>query len=132
MYSILVVEDDPYLSEALKTYGELNGYAITLAGTGSMGCRMMLKKAFDGIIFDLTLPDAKGVELMVNLQSQSRYLAPRASVCFSVCDDRNTIDTLYMLGIDAFVSKPSSFRKLFSTVQRAILAKKESALNHYG
>ena len=59
--TILLVEDEENLHEALKLNLELEGYEITSAFTGSEALQKVQSEYFDLIILDVMLPDVDGI-----------------------------------------------------------------------
>ena len=54
--SILLVEDEENLQEALKLNLEMEGYEITIADTGTAALKAVKNEYFDLIILDIMLP----------------------------------------------------------------------------
>ncbi len=59
---ILIVEDEKKISDIVRSYLERDGFAVTVAGTGSSALQL-IKNKFDLIILDLMLPDIEGEEI---------------------------------------------------------------------
>ena len=59
--SILLVEDEENLHEALKLNLELEGYAVPSATDGSEALRAVDQEYFDLIILDVMLPEVDGI-----------------------------------------------------------------------
>jgi len=62
--SILIIDDEPSVGDALKLVLEANGYNIVLANNGHDGLEHSRKKQFAIVILDLFLTDAYGLELI--------------------------------------------------------------------
>ena len=62
---LLVVEDDPDQSRAVRDRLELYGYAVTCAQDGQSAMEMLqAQAAFDGVLLDLNLPRVQGLQLL--------------------------------------------------------------------
>ena len=62
---LLVVEDDPDQSRAVRDRLELYGYAVACAEDGQMAMEMLQAEgSFDGVLVDLNLPQIPGLELL--------------------------------------------------------------------
>jgi two-component system response regulator FlrC len=62
---LLVVEDDPDQSRAVRDRLELYGYAVTCAQDGQSAMEMLqAQAAFDGVLLDLNLPRVHGLQLL--------------------------------------------------------------------
>ena len=73
---LLLVEDDPDQSRAVRDRLELYGYAVACAEDGQSALRMMRADSFDGMLLDLNLPD---VPVLIMSASQSRLRAAKES-----------------------------------------------------
>jgi CheY-like chemotaxis protein len=62
--SILVVDDEPSVSQALKIILESEGYLAVVANTGQEGIEAVRQIPFGLIITDVYLPDMTGFELL--------------------------------------------------------------------
>ena len=60
-FSILLVEDEENLQEALKLNLELEGYEITSAYDGAEALQAVQKEFFNLIILDIMLPEIDGI-----------------------------------------------------------------------
>jgi DNA-binding NtrC family response regulator len=64
---LLVVEDDPDQSRAVRDRLELYGYAVSCAKDGRIAMEMLeAKQTFDGVLLDLNLPHVAGIQLLAN------------------------------------------------------------------
>lgn len=61
---LLVVEDDPDQSRAVRDRLELYGYAVSCANDGKIAMEMLQADSFDGVLLDLNLPNVSGIELL--------------------------------------------------------------------
>ena len=67
MQTILLVDDDVSLVQALKRSLEARGYAVTLAHDGAEAQKRFAEKDFDVVVTDLVMPDCDGIELITEL-----------------------------------------------------------------
>lgn len=61
---LLVVEDDPDQSRALRDRLELYGYAVSCAEDGGDAMEMLQGDSFHGVLLDLNLPIISGHEVL--------------------------------------------------------------------
>ncbi|HRX93915.1 MAG TPA: response regulator, partial [Chitinophagaceae bacterium] len=61
--SILLVEDEENLHEALKLNLELEGYEVTSAMDGTAALEAVRNEYFDLIILDIMLPELDGINV---------------------------------------------------------------------
>jgi DNA-binding NtrC family response regulator len=61
---VLLVEDDPDLSDTLRESLEADGFAVAQAKSGADAIERLNAFAYDGLVVDLRLPDADGMTLL--------------------------------------------------------------------
>lgn len=69
---ILIVEDDPSVSEMMKNYLQKKGYQVLTAFDGKEG---IAKFSFALMILDIMMPKLSGIEIM-KLVNINRYGGP--------------------------------------------------------
>src|SRR6476660_8383783 len=69
--SILLVEDEENLHEALKLNLELEGYEVTSAFDGSDALKAIQGEYFDLIILDIMLPEIDGIAVIESIRVQN-------------------------------------------------------------
>ena len=62
---VLVIDDEPSVTDALRMILEDQGFEVVIAATGREGIERARLAKFDVIITDLRLPDANGLDLIV-------------------------------------------------------------------
>ena len=65
--SILVVDDEPCVGDALRLVLESNGYEVVLATNGQDGINLARERRFEFGIVDLFLTDISGFQVITNL-----------------------------------------------------------------
>jgi two-component system alkaline phosphatase synthesis response regulator PhoP len=60
-YSILLVEDEENLHEALKLNLQMEDYEVSSAYTGTEALAIIKKEYFDLVILDIMLPEVDGL-----------------------------------------------------------------------
>ena len=66
---ILLVEDEPMLSNLLKGRLEKDGFQVTQAKDGDEALIMLRKDKFDLVLLDIILPKISGFEVMETMKS---------------------------------------------------------------
>ncbi|MBA3691069.1 MAG: response regulator transcription factor [Actinobacteria bacterium] len=114
---VLVVDDEPNISDLVATVLRYEGFAVEVAATGRAALRAAA--TFDPalIVLDVMLPDLDGFEVHRRLTAEGRV----APVLFLTARDA-TQDKVrgLSLGADDYVTKPFSLEELVARV-RAIL-----------
>ena len=114
--SILVVEDEPSISEVVSLYLRRAGYQVQTLGDGHEALDQLEKNLPDLVVMDLMLPGLDGFSL-------TRWLRERSDVPIIILTSRREeIDRIAGLemGADDYVVKPFSPQELVSRV-RAVL-----------
>ncbi|MGD9577262.1 MAG: sigma-54-dependent transcriptional regulator [Syntrophorhabdus sp.] len=70
--SILVVEDDRYQREIIKTILAKEGFYVETADTGKKAIEVLKNGTFDVILTDLRLPDIDGTEVLKEVKAFNR------------------------------------------------------------
>ena len=74
---LLVVEDDPDQSHAVRERLELYGYAVSCAQDGRIAMDLLqAEAAFDGVLLDLNLPQVPGLQLLAATRQPSSVTRP--------------------------------------------------------
>lgn len=131
--SILLVEDEENLHEALKLNLELEGYSVSSAADGSEALKAIDQEYFDLIILDVMLPEVDGITVMETIRVQNN------EVPILILSAKNTsADRVLGLkkGADDYLTKPFNLEELLLRVQKLIeknkkLLDKDSIGDHY-
>lgn len=115
--SLLIVEDEESLREALKLNLELEDYEVTLAVTGPQALKAVKNEFFDLIILDIMLPEMDGLAVCETIRMQHN------SVPILFLSARNTgADRVAGLkkGGDDYLTKPFNLEELLLRVEKLI------------
>ncbi len=114
--SIIVVEDEPALAEALRFNLERQGYRVTVAHDGHLAVREIERAGPDLVVLDVMLPGLDGFEVC-------RRVRMRSDVPILMLTARGEeVDRVLGLeiGADDYLTKPFSLREFQARV-RALL-----------
>ncbi len=115
--AILVIEDDPVITEFLRTGLNYEGYHVAAAGSGEEGLEALQHGDFRLVILDVMLPDIEGFEVCRRLRSAGfRVPVLMLTVRREVSDRVRGLDS----GADDYLTKPFSFDELLARM-RALL-----------
>src|SRR5260370_12211291 len=68
MGGLLVVDDEPFLRDAVAASLRFLGFEVTTAQTGTDALRLARDRPFDLVILDVMLPDIDGFEIVRRLR----------------------------------------------------------------
>ncbi|MGH9301295.1 MAG: response regulator transcription factor [Acidimicrobiales bacterium] len=114
---ILVVDDEPYISDLLAVALRFEGFEVTTAGDGRGALSALSSSAYDLVVLDVMLPDMGGIDVC----RRARQDGIEVPVIFLTARD-STEDkvTGLTVGGDDYVTKPFSLDELVARV-RALL-----------
>ena len=117
MTRILIVEDDPAMSVALRDGFEFEKYAVEMANDGDEGLRLATRGDHDLIVLDVMLPKKSGLDLCKELRKNGS----RTPVIMLTARGQE-IDKIVglKLGADDYVTKPFSFMELLARVEAVL------------
>ena len=114
--TIIVIEDDPSISELLDLYLSRQGYRVVAAGEGAAAADLVRKEKPSLVVLDLMLPDQSGFQVLKGLRTFSQV-----PVIVLTARDADQDKILGLeLGADDYMTKPFSPGELVARV-RAIL-----------
>jgi two-component system response regulator RegX3 len=116
---LLVIEDEPSISDPLGYMLEKEGFEVTVAATGPAGLEEFARSGADLVLLDVMLPGLSGTEVC-------RTLRQTTSVPIIMLTARDSeVDKVVglELGADDYVTKPFSHRELIARI-RAVLRRR--------
>ena len=117
MTRILIVEDDPAMSVALRDGFEFEKYSVETAGDGDEGLRLATRGDHDLMILDVMLPKKSGLDLCKELRRNGSH-----TPIIMLTARGQEIDKIVglKLGADDYVTKPFSFMELLARVEAVL------------
>ncbi|MBL8079999.1 MAG: response regulator transcription factor [Anaerolineales bacterium] len=116
MTKILVIDDEPSITNLVSAYLKPEGYEVFTAADGNAGLKAARTFKPDLIILDLMLPGIDGIELLTRLR--------RESDVYVIMLTAKTEETDKVIGLsvgaDDYVTKPFSPRELVARVKAAL------------
>ena len=123
MTRILIVEDEPSLSEPLAYLLDREGYETTVAKDGPRAVAEFDRNGTDLVLLDLMLPGLPGTEVCREIRSRSQV----PIIMVTAKDSEVDIVVGLELGADDYVTKPYSTRELLARI-RAILRRRTESI----
>jgi len=116
---ILIVEDEPSLSEPLSFLLRREGYETEIAADGREALAAFDRDGADLVLLDLMLPGLPGTEVCRELRTRSSV----PIIMLTAKDSEVDIVVGLELGADDYVTKPYSTRELLARI-RAVLRRR--------
>lgn len=115
--SILLVEDEENLQEALRLNLELEGYQVTTADTGVEALKAISREFFQLVILDIMLPGMDGIAVCENIRLQNNDVPILFLSAKNTSQDR-------VLGLkkggDDYITKPFDLEELLLRIAKLI------------
>ena len=113
---VLVIEDDPAITNLMKTTLDTQDYQYHTAKTGSGALLDAVSYNADVIILDLGLPDMDGMEILSRLRKWSGMPVVVISARSHEKDKVEALD----LGADDYITKPFGTSEMLARIRAAI------------
>lgn len=108
--TVLVVDDEPMIREAVASYLEKQGCRVFSADTGRDALSVFEKEAITFVILDLMLPDISGEEICEAIRKKSRV----PIIMLTAKTQEEDVLTGLSVGADDYVTKPFSLKELYA------------------
>ncbi|WP_344359382.1 response regulator transcription factor [Streptomyces gobitricini] len=116
MRNILVVDDDPTVSEVVTGYLERAGFTVARAADGPAALRLAAERRPDLVVLDLMLPGMDGLEVCRTLRGRG----PVPVIMLTARGDEEDRVLGLEVGADDYVTKPFSPRELVLRVESVL------------
>ena len=114
---ILVVDDEPYITDLLGAALRFEGFNVEVAATGQEAITLAQRGRHDLVLLDVMLPDLNGTEVCRRLRAEGI----RTPVLFLTARDATEDKVVGLtVGGDDYVTKPFSLDELVARI-RAVL-----------
>lgn len=121
---ILILEDDKYLNEIIKSYLLSKGYIVTNVFDAEEAKSAIYKQIFDLYILDIMVPKGNGIDILNNI----RDMTDNPVLIITALDSENTEIKAFEKGTDDYIRKPFSPNKLLIRIE-AILRRANKLTN---
>jgi DNA-binding response OmpR family regulator len=122
---ILIIDDDPAITDMLSVLLGANGYDTIFANTGRDGLRIIREQSPRMAIVDLMMPDLDGWQLA----KAAREFTSIPILVLSALDEPSIVASVLDQGADDFLVKPVSSAVLLAHLKK--LARRTATLHHF-
>lgn len=117
--SIIAMDSDADIRELLRLHLSAAGYEVRLAADPVEASRLVLERAPDLLIADVTVPYMSGLEFVATLRADPTL--PRFPVILLATEDENPDHTVHLYGYPT-LTKPMVVDQLIASVAHALRA----------
>lgn len=115
MQTILIVDDEEYMTDMLKTFFEINNYRCFVASNGVEALKILDNEDVNIVITDMKMPEMDGLELLKKVKSDYRDTSAVIMTGFS--EEYSTTEALNY-GADGYITKPFRNKELLLILKR--------------
>src|SRR6266498_4790919 len=113
MTKILVIDDEPSITNLVSAYLKPEGYEVYIAADGNAGLKAARAFKPDLIILDLMLPGMDGIELLSRLRRESEVYV----IMLTARTEETDKIVGLSVGADDYMTKPFNPRELVARVK---------------
>src|SRR5690606_31143617 len=106
---VLVVEDEPYLAEAIRDGLRLEAIAADIAGDGDTAMELLSVNTYDIAVLDRDIPGPTGDEVAEHIVASGTGMP---ILMLSAADRLDDKASGFELGADDYLTKPFALREL--------------------
>jgi len=106
---VLVVEDEPYMAEAIRDGLRLEAISADIAGDGDAALELLASNAYDIAVLDRDIPGPSGDEIARGIVASSSGMPILMLTAANRLDDKAAG---FELGADDYLTKPFELREL--------------------
>jgi CheY-like chemotaxis protein len=114
---ILVVDDEPFVCEAVKMMLAFDGHQVKTANSGKDALELLEKEKFDLVITDFAMPVMKGDELAAAIKSRLRR---QPIVMITAYAEMLQSSGSPLPGVDYLISKPFLLENLREAISKVL------------
>ena len=106
---VLIVEDEPYMAEAIRTGLRLEAIASDIAGDGDTALELLAVNAYDIAVLDRDIPGPSGDDVAASIVASGSGIPILMLTAADRLDDKASG---FGLGADDYLTKPFDLREL--------------------
>lgn len=115
-FSVLIIEDEQYISDFIKQVLLTHGYNVTTCFSGKEGLSIISSCCPDIVLLDLGLPDIDGIDII----HQVRLWSSNPIIVVSARNEEQDKVEALDAGADDYISKPFGTSELLARIRTSI------------
>ena len=116
---VLVIEDEPNISEAIRFILRRDGWGVATHATGEGALARIESEAPDLVILDLMLPGQSGLDILQDLRRRPA-LARLPVILLTARGQASTREMAQDVGASLFMAKPFANAELLAAVRQLV------------
>ncbi len=116
MTKILIIDDEPSITNLVSAYLKPEGYQVYVAADGPSGLKAARLYRPDLVVLDIMLPGMDGIELLTRLRRESSVYV----ILLTAKTEETDKVVGLSVGADDYVTKPFSPRELTARIKAAL------------
>lgn len=117
---ILVVDDEPFVCDAVKLMLDFDGHTVETASSGPDALAMFEKGKFDLVITDFSMPTMKGDELAAEIKARA---PDQPVVMITAYAEMLQANRNPLKGVDFIIGKPFLLENLREAIAKVTVKK---------
>jgi len=126
---ILVVDDEPFVCDAVKMMLDFDGHSVETASSGKEALAMFAPEKYDLVITDFAMPSMKGDELAAAIKERS---PSQPIVMITAYAEMLQSSGTPLKGVDFVISKPFLLENLREAIAKTTLPSRKTAMSEGG
>ena len=114
--TVLIVDDDAPIRQALRKLLQAEGYEVILAADGQEGLEQFGSKHIDLLLLDLNLPGMNGLQMLEELRQMKQPLSIPI-VVMSTSNNPLDIAACYSFGAAGYILKPFKLEQYLEKIR---------------
>jgi len=114
---ILVLEDDEFISNQIKTYFELNKHTVEIYTNGETLLNNAILSSFDIFLFDINTPKINGIDTLKIIRDEN---ISTPAIFLTALSDISDIKLGYDAGCNDYVKKPFNLEEVEIRINQLI------------
>ena len=115
--SILLIDDDEWIRDAMRLFFETEGCRITTLETAEEALAMIHRQDFDLVICDYKLPGLNGLTLLKEVRQVQTHALTMLITAYKTAD---LVSEAKKIGVNAFVAKPFNSETIEASLSHLI------------